>query len=238
MDSIQETPHLCECGCGQAVSRHGRKYRRFITGHNAKPQQPIEPPNPSGFCMCGCGQRTKIAKQSCTRQGYVIGQPLRYIHNHNNGQAQPVKRFWANVDTSGGPDACWPWTGFVGPNGYGQIRVNRRAEMAHRYCFILHNGPLLHGEQVCHSCDNRVCCNARHLFKGDQQANMTDKVNKGRQAKGERVGTSKLTDDQVREIRARYAAGGISQAALAAEYGVHQHPIWEIVTGNSWKHIL
>lgn len=40
----------------------------------------IEP----GFCLCGCGQKTKLARGSDSRRGWVRGQPLRYILGHAN----------------------------------------------------------------------------------------------------------------------------------------------------------
>lgn len=58
-----------------------------------------------------------------------------------------------------------------------------------------------------------------------------------RMARGERNGQSVFTDDQVREIRARYAAGGISQHALAAAYSVSRGAICHVVMGATWRHL-
>jgi predicted transcriptional regulator len=41
----------------------------------------------------------------------------------------------------------------------------------------------------------------------------------------------------VLEIRSRYAAGGISQAALAREYGVSQPKINYVVNRKTWRHV-
>ena len=46
---------------------------------------------------------------------------------------------------------------------------------------------------------------------------------------------SKLTPEQVREIRARWEAGGVTQAQLAEEYGVHLKHMQHIVRGRVWK---
>src|SRR5690606_41450104 len=46
---------------------------------------------------------------------------------------------------------------------------------------------------------------------------------------------SKLTPEQVREIRARWKAGGVTQAQLAEEYGVHLKHMQHIVRGRVWK---
>lgn len=34
------------------------------------------------LCECGCGQPTKPAKWSSTRDGYKIGEPVRFVHTH------------------------------------------------------------------------------------------------------------------------------------------------------------
>lgn len=39
--------------------------------------------NPSGLCKCGCGQPTRIAPHSNRYHGWVKGQPLDYVHGHN-----------------------------------------------------------------------------------------------------------------------------------------------------------
>lgn len=39
-------------------------------------------PNPSGLCMCGCGQPAPIAKRTSTSFGWVKGQPLKFILGH------------------------------------------------------------------------------------------------------------------------------------------------------------
>lgn len=56
-------------------------------------------------------------------------------------------------------------------------------------------------------------------------------------AKGERVNTAKLTEELVREIRARYAAGGVSHPSLGREYGVNHSAIGRIVRREVWKHL-
>ena len=45
---------------------------------------------------------------------------------------------------------------------------------------------------------------------------------------------AKVTPEQVREIRRRYAAGGITQDALGKEYGLKQNSIHDIVARKKW----
>ena len=76
--------------------------------------------------------------------------------------------------------------------------------LAHRVSWELHNGPIPPGKIIMHSCDHPWCVNPAHLSVGTQKDNMADCIAKGRKAKRHRPHTRfrKLTDDQVRDIRA------------------------------------
>lgn len=100
-------------------------------------------------------------------------------------------RFWSYVDKSGGPDACWPWTGTRSPDGYGQfgIRADGRTVIMNATRWILGNlrgRPLAPGNQeecACHHCDNPPCCNPAHLYIGTHADNMADMAERKRQPK-------------------------------------------------------
>lgn len=49
---------------------------------------------------------------------------------------------------------------------------------------------------------------------------------------------TKLTAEQVNEIRVRYAAGGITQQNLAAMFGTTRPNVSNIINGASWRHLL
>jgi len=55
--------------------------------------------------------------------------------------------------------------------------------------------------------------------------------------RGEKVGSSKLTEKQVLEIREKYVPRKYSQYKLAEEYGVHVTTISEIILRKIWQHI-
>jgi hypothetical protein len=53
-----------------------------------------------GYCWCGCGSRTSIAKKTNRSKGWIKGQPKRFILGHNAlGRAlQDLNiRFWSGV---------------------------------------------------------------------------------------------------------------------------------------------
>lgn len=99
-----------------------------------------------------------------------------------------AQRFEGKVDRSGGPDACWPWTGATNGKGYGVLQRGRRGEgliRAHRLAYELAHGEV--GDDVvidheCHnrdascpggdSCVHRRCCNPAHLVASSNRDNV------------------------------------------------------------------
>jgi DNA-binding transcriptional regulator YiaG len=63
---------------------------------------------------------------------------------------------------------------------------------------------------------------------------MADKVSKGRQAKGESIAQSKLTEEDVIAIR---ASNGISQASIAEQFGVSHDLIALVRSRKIWRHV-
>lgn len=144
------------------------------------------------------------------------------------------------VDASGGPDACWPWTGRRNMHGYGMLSFDGREVRAHRAALALATGRRLGpGEMACHRCDNPACCNPAHLFLGTAKDNMRDMVAKGRNRYetrcGEAQSNAKLTLAGVVDIRRRVKAG-TSVYSLAKEYGVAHRTAQAAACGVTWAH--
>lgn len=97
-----------------------------------------------------------------------------------------LKRFFSHVDQSGGPDACWPWTGAPrNKAGYGSFRVGGKQEVAHRWLLgHLRGAPLKYPDELaCHQavCQGfKGCCNPDHLYVGTPGDNARDAVRDGR----------------------------------------------------------
>ena len=70
------------------------------------------------------------------------------------------ERFWSKVDKSGD---CWVWTAYTMPNGYGQIRIGGKTQLAHRVAYAAIVGEIPEGFDVDHVCRNRACVNPAHL---------------------------------------------------------------------------
>lgn len=153
-----------------------------------------------------------------------------------------TKRFWAKVDKTGD---CWEWRGRNSRYGYGRISLRLRTVgkanrdlFAHRVAWELTYGPIPSGLCVLHRCDNRLCVRPDHLFLGTRTDNAADRQSKGRTRTGHLYGekstVAKLTAEQVRTIRRRYAEESISYKQLAREFQVDQSQIAHIVTRKQW----
>ena len=150
-----------------------------------------------------------------------------------------VNRFWSKVDKSSGPEGCWPWIAGTYNNGYGCVFWNGRGLRAHRVSWqIARCEEIPKGMLVCHSCDNRLCVNPRHLFLGTCKDNTRDMISKGRRAtqKGESNGDVKIDTAAVKEIRASFNSG-MTLVQISAKTGVPYANVWCIVNRKTWVHI-
>ena len=132
-------------------------------------------------------------------------------------------------------DKCLLWP-FGKSKGYGVVRFNEKDVKAPRLAFYFANGRWPTPEAR-HTCDIRACFNPGHITEGTRQQNDKDKWDRRRGGWGEQIGTSKLTQQQVRTIRKEYATGNVSQQAIADKFGVVQSTIGVIVRRVRWKQI-
>lgn len=174
------------------------------------------------YCECGCGQVTPIHQENDASKGWVKGEHMRRIRYHNRG-----------LGTNEGPDylvneatGCWEWQKRLSEHGYGRLYLGAFPKPtyapAHRFYYEIEHGPIETGLQIDHLCRNRRCVNPDHMEPVTPQVNSQRRKN------------ARLTPEKVAEIRRRYAAGGISQAALAREYGIGSGQMCLIVNNKSW----
>lgn len=176
---------------------------------------------------------------------------------------EQIERFLASVNCKPGqgPNGdCWEFIGTRDKrSGYGRffytIGIKREAG-AHRIAkwieTRIHPEPLL----VLHACDNPACARPSHLFYGTQADNVRDCMAKGRNAKGDMVGSrkyperyrgktkgkgeknnnAKMNETLIKAMRATYAEGLITnKRRLGRIFAIHHVQVARILNRDLWK---
>jgi hypothetical protein len=176
----------------------------------AKRSKMITQPNPSGLCMCGCGEQSPIATKTSTSNGVIKGFPQRYCKGHN-GRIAPT-RYVVNPVTQ-----CWEWT-LQTSRGYGYVKVNGKKRIAHRAVYEAIKGLIPPGMDLHHICGNRRCVNPDHVEPLPQHVH--DKMKHPGQA-------SPISIETAREIRR--LAGPRKTRAIARQFGLHESTVRRII---------
>jgi hypothetical protein len=142
--------------------------------------------------------------------------------------------FWSERVESG----CLEWRGSDdGRAGYPKITISNRSYYAHRVSWEDATGLTVpDGMVLRHSCDNPPCIEPTHLTPGTQAENVGDQIARHRlvRMRGATHVLSKLTPEQVQEIRDRFDRGGVTKAELAREYEISATGVWRVITGRSY----
>lgn len=175
---------------------------------------------PLPLCWCGEPADTGTSKGAST-----------FCKNHTL-----TLRYWEYVKV-GEEDQCWEWTGSKTSAGYGLIYWKDELKYAHRLSLEFDGRPVPPRWHACHTCDNPLCVNPKHLFPGTPHDNVKDKVSKGRHTYGENHPNSRLTDTDVEEIR-KLAYDGVWQSDLAQMFNVNPSHISRLVAGLERRDLL
>lgn len=131
-------------------------------------------------------------------------------------------------------EGCWLWKASKFSNGYGQCKHEGRNWKAHRLVYTLLVGPIPDNLSVLHRCDVRGCVNPSHLWIGTHQDNMDDCAAKGHKA-GELNPNSKLSKQDVLEIKDLCSCGLFQRQEIADMYGISGQMVRYIRIGANWK---
>jgi hypothetical protein len=137
---------------------------------------------------------------------------------------------------------CLPWQSGTVAQGYGILGWRGKRRYIHRVAYAASRGvPLESLASLCvrHLCNRKDCWNFQHLAAGKAQHNSDDMKLAGRQAKGERINTCKLTADIVQACRTVFVNRSKTHGAqaLARQHGVSTFAMWSALTGKTWRHV-
>jgi hypothetical protein len=96
------------------------------------------------------------------------------------------------------------------------------------------NGAYTKPESIPRGDNHHARRNPERLARGDKSG---ARLHPESLARGEANAAAKLTTAKVIDIRARYAAGGITQKQLALQFGVKQCVISTIIRRQTWAHV-
>lgn len=139
---------------------------------------------------------------------------------------------------------CREWKNAVSKNGYPSfaVRVNKKHKRisVHRFVCQVKEKRDLNGLLACHTCDNKICINPKHLYGGTFSDNMRDTIASGRRfanQRGERNGFSKLLDESVIDLRNKFKTGNYTVKALAGEFNISKGYAQILINGTRRNNI-
>ena len=206
--------------------------------------------------LCGrLFQTMKQVRRFCSKK--CSGQHVAHVRKPKPklSREQVLSKFWSLVKKQPG---CWLWLGKGLPSGYGRFRINSEEHYAHRFSYEQKFGKVETGFYVCHKCDNPACVKPGHLFLGTPQDNVDDMWEKGRAVSrpkgynkgvphptpekmlGDLNGNAKLTEDDVRYIRAHYHRASYKRSntkALAKQFQISENAVLHIISRKRWSHV-
>lgn len=126
--------------------------------------------------------------------------------------------FWKKVESrlnknikKLGDNECWPWIASINQEGYGQTSFLGKNAKAHRVVMICKDRIDFTEKQVLHSCDNRICCNPKHLRWGTNKENCIERIQRNeserKRLKEQGIRRRKITKEQLIEMKKMFLSG-------------------------------
>lgn len=127
-------------------------------------------------------------------------------------------------------------------DSHGYIVVNLRnngcthSKLVHSLVCTAFIGQRPPGMHCCHNDGNRKNNEAGNLRWDTPQSNQADRIIHGTDLRGAQVGTSKLSEAQVRIIRSEIS-NGVALSKIGRRYGVSRTAILKIKMRHTWRHV-
>ena len=125
-------------------------------------------------------------------------------------------------------------------NGYRHLVLHKGQKdtgfLVHRLVMLAFVGECPEGQQVAHGDRDKTNNKLENLRYATQKENEEDKLAHGTRAKGEASSSALLTSSEVLDVRYLWSYN-FSGQKIADYFGVSCGCIYNIVYGNTWKHI-
>ncbi len=142
-------------------------------------------------------------------------------------------KFWSEVDIKE-ENECWPFKRGRQGNGYGRFYINRyEGFLAHRMAWTITNGEISRKMYILHKCDNKICCNPKHLYCGTLSNNRRDAGERNPiPAEVSGVASTKLRSGEIWLIRRLKGFG--TAVDIAKMFKVSRKTISNVWNSNKW----
>jgi hypothetical protein len=161
--------------------------------------------------------------------GRVRSEARRILHPHSGSKSLPTRVIKPGIASSGYPLVV------LNKNG------KRKSALVHQLVLEAFVGARPEAAEACHVDGDRTNTALANLRWDSRSGNIADARRHGthfeiQPHRGESHGMAKLTEEQVRDIRQRRAAGE-STALIAESLGMNCSHIAGIVAKRRWKHV-
>ena len=119
---------------------------------------------------------------------------------------------------------------------YREVAIFGKTKRVHRLVAAAFHGEPKPGMQALHRDDNPLNNKAENIYWGTPKQNMEDRAAHGNMPVGEDHKCSKLTAEQVLEIR-HLAERGVFQKEIARDFGISQPQVSDIFNRKCWAHL-
>lgn len=173
-------------------------------------------------------EKRKKNKQTGIQEQKVFFQSLQQLITKNIKEERDEKF----------PDPHWIWQKSITTDGYGQITISKNpwitGATAHRIAFQIYNEISLPPDVlVRHKCQEKRCCNPKHLEPGTTQDNADDMKRDQTVRKGEKHHSAKITETVASQIKNSKDVASIQERA--DKFGVTYGHVMAIDRGLCWR---
>lgn len=121
---------------------------------------------------------------------------------------------------------------------YVDLCINYKYERyyIHRLVLAAFVGPCPNNMEACHNDGNHMNNNLENLRWDTHANNLLDKIAHGTLLRGERLKQSKITADDVKQIR-NLRIQGLSHKEIASRYNISREAVGRICRMENWAHV-